>query len=88
MLRGVNKNIIEITDTGNEHFERAILFVRPKAREQDGDTLLMRARDYLAGLRMRRGMLGMHRGTAFAVVKYGSALAAGAGIAALLLLRL
>lgn len=29
MIRGVNKQIIEINETQNEYFEKAILFVRP-----------------------------------------------------------
>jgi hypothetical protein len=29
MIRGVNRRIIEINDTGNKYFERALLFVRP-----------------------------------------------------------
>jgi len=28
MIRGVNRQIIEINDTGNKYFERAMLFVR------------------------------------------------------------
>ena len=30
MLRGVNRQIIEVSETKNEYFERAILFVRPE----------------------------------------------------------
>lgn len=29
MIKGVNRQIIEVTDTGNEFFERALLIVRP-----------------------------------------------------------
>lgn len=29
MIKGVNRQIIEVTDTGNEYFERAWLVVRP-----------------------------------------------------------
>ncbi|MEG0017163.1 MAG: hypothetical protein RSB36_01045 [Hydrogenoanaerobacterium sp.] len=38
MLRGVNKKIIEVIDTQNEYFERAILFVKNgKIEENEGD---------------------------------------------------
>ncbi|MBQ6816786.1 MAG: hypothetical protein IJP26_06130 [Clostridia bacterium] len=30
MVKGVNKNIIEINDTGNEIFEKVILYVKPQ----------------------------------------------------------
>lgn len=29
MIKGVNRQIIEVTETGNEYFERALLVVRP-----------------------------------------------------------
>ena len=30
MLRGINHTVIEVNETGNEYYERAILFVRPE----------------------------------------------------------
>lgn len=57
MIRGVNKNVIEISDTGNDCFERAILFVRSDKQRGEGD-LTAKARRYLSGLRLRRGVLG------------------------------
>ncbi|MBE6827174.1 MAG: hypothetical protein E7514_00995 [Ruminococcaceae bacterium] len=30
MIKGINKQVIEIHDTGSEYFERAILFVKPE----------------------------------------------------------
>jgi hypothetical protein len=53
MIRGVNKNVIEISDTGNDCFERAILFVRSEVRGESD--LSGKAREYLSGLRLRRG---------------------------------
>ena len=32
MLRGVNKSIIEVLETENQYFEKAILFIRPGHR--------------------------------------------------------
>ena len=83
-MKGVNKNVIEITDTGSDCFERAILFVRPGKAEDDGEDLRTRARQYIAGLKMRRRMLRNLR-IGWAVAKYGTVLAAGAGITMLLL---
>ena len=55
MLKGVNKHIIEISNTGNDCFERVILFVRP---DSEGGDMQRRAGSYLAGLRLRPRMLG------------------------------
>ena len=30
MLKGINKQVLEIHDTGTEYFEKALLFVRPE----------------------------------------------------------
>ena len=30
MTKGINKQVIEIHDTGNEYFEKALLFVKPE----------------------------------------------------------
>lgn len=30
MTKGVNKQVIEIRETGNEYFEKALLFVKPE----------------------------------------------------------
>lgn len=51
MLRGVNKNIIEIVETDNQFFEKAILFVRPQAKEQSTDILKVKAMEYLSAVR-------------------------------------
>lgn len=53
MVRGVNQNVIEILDTGNECFERAILFVRSDAKGRDKDSLLRSAREFLSKMRLR-----------------------------------
>jgi len=83
-MKGVNKNVIEITDTGSDCFERAILFVRADKAGGDTEALRTRARQYIAGLRMRRKMLRNAR-LWWTLAKYGSALAAGGAITMLLL---
>lgn len=35
MIKGVNRQIIEVTETGNRYFERALLVVRADCRDQD-----------------------------------------------------
>ena len=34
IIRGINKQVIEINDTQNEFFEKVILFVRPNYNEE------------------------------------------------------
>ena len=53
MIKGVNKQIIEISDTGSKSFERAILFVRPNSRGLDSETLDGYAKEYLSQIKLR-----------------------------------
>ena len=39
MLKGVNRQVIEINDTGSRYFERAILIVRPEFFGESGERL-------------------------------------------------
>ena len=85
MIRGVNKNVIEISDTGNDCFERAILFVRPESIDKGSEHIKRRAADYLSGIRLRpwfhpRGKLVLR------VLGWLAAAGAGALVTALLLL--
>lgn len=48
MLRGVNKNIIEVNDTENQYFEKAILFVRPAHKNKTEEQLRTAATAYLS----------------------------------------
>ena len=45
MIKGVNRQIIEVTDTGNIYYERAILFVRPEYRSSSYEKLNSEASD-------------------------------------------
>ena len=46
MVRGVHKKIIEVSDTQNEFFERAILIVKESFRDEDPERLRQKAGDY------------------------------------------
>ena len=84
MNKGINRNVIEIVDTGSEMFERAILFVRPDGREPEPGALEKGAHSFLSHTKIRRQILPRGRKLAGAV-KYVLAAAAGAGTAVLLL---
>ena len=48
MVRGVHKKIIEVSDTQNEFFERAILIVKESFRDEDPERLRQKAGDYVS----------------------------------------
>lgn len=60
MIKGINRQIIEVTDTQNEYFERALLVVRPGCSELETDCLreqahqLLRTSGGYGGLRLSR----------------------------------
>lgn len=85
MIRGVNKNVIEISDTGNDCFERAILFVRPDSVHREEDILQRRAHNYLSGLKLRPWFYPRKRRWLF-LLGWISAAFAGAAITAAILL--
>ncbi len=80
MLKGVNKNVIEISDTGNSCFERAILFVRPESHQNDSEQLRRKASDYIANLKLRPRFYH-ETGFWFKALKLASAAAVGAAAA-------
>lgn len=47
MIKGINRQMIEVTDTGNEYFERALLVVRPACSDFADEQLRQEARRLL-----------------------------------------
>lgn len=84
MLRGVNKRIIEVTDTGNEYFERAILFLKYEKQNDDEKKIKESACNYLKNVESFQKRKKLNR-FSIAAVKYGSVAALGAVITALVL---
>ena len=39
MIKGINKQILEVTNTDNPYFERVIFFVRPQSAKTDEQLL-------------------------------------------------
>lgn len=50
MLRGVNKNIIEITQTDSQYFEKAILFVRQDQPGRNSTELENQAKAFVSSV--------------------------------------
>lgn len=51
MLKGVNKQIIEINNTGNDYFEKVLFFVRPEYCSLSHRKLETGAQSYMEQLR-------------------------------------
>ena len=85
MLRGVNKSIIEVLETENQYFEKAILFVRPGHSEGDEGVLKTKAREYLAGINYKPSAGRLKKPLVYSALKLGSAAALGATAATILL---
>ncbi len=48
MLKGVSQKVIEVVHTDNRYFEKAILFLRPTAQDEDKAKIKAKAGEYLA----------------------------------------
>lgn len=57
MLRGVNKQIIEINGTDNAFFEKAVLYVRPECCDISDTKLHTGALEFLDGLSVEKNKL-------------------------------
>lgn len=80
MLRGVNKKIIEVIDTQNEFFERAILFVKDgKLLENEGD-IKKNADDFLKKTGTMKLRRLLQRAPVFEALKLLAAAALGAAL--------
>ena len=51
MLRGTNRSVIEINETGNKYFEKALIFVKPEFYEEPRAHLQKEAVDLIRSYR-------------------------------------
>lgn len=61
MVKGVNRQIIEINDTGNKYFERVLLFVSPAQSDTDEKDLYAQARHYVSSLSDEEGRVSLRK---------------------------
>ena len=61
MLKGVNRQIIEINDTGNRYFERVLLFVTPGRSDLPENELQAQARHYVSTLGEEKGRVSLRK---------------------------
>ena len=53
MVKGVNRTVIEINDTGNKYFSRVVFFINPEYSFMPSGKLENRAKEYLGTLDKR-----------------------------------
>lgn len=82
MLRGVNRQVIEISETDCEYFERVLFFVKPECVNVSEGRLKERA-NAIAGKADRPPMTKIVRNKIRAAAYLAGAAVAGAGITAL-----
>lgn len=85
MVKGVNKRIVEVQETGNEYFEKAILFLRPSRTDLEESRLEGEAGRYLRQLGYTPPAVKSWAGrAALAALKFGGAAALGAAAMSLI----
>ncbi len=86
MVKAVNKLILEINNTENEYFEKAVLYIRP---ERAGDSKLSKsAEEYLRRISSAAGKDERNKSTAFLSVLINIAVAALSATATAVILLL
>ena len=83
MLKGVNKQIIEVTDTGNNYISKAILFVNPDKAGYDRDFLIYQAKKYMEQSDPKPKRPSRRSRLLFALLEISAGAAAGIAMACL-----
>lgn len=50
MIKGINKQVVEVNDTGNQYYERAILFLKPEYADLQKEILEKEAKKLLKNI--------------------------------------
>ena len=82
MIRGINRQIIDVQDTGSAYYERAYLVVKPEFASAEQDLLEKEARKVLRDIDAPSGMKRANKKLLWLLRLLASA-AAGAGVMAL-----
>ena len=83
MLKGVNRQVVEITQPENKYFERIVLFVRPEYSGASAPWLRQQAAGALPGEAAPPGRKKRLRPVLGALLRAGLCAGAGAGLLAL-----
>ena len=85
MVRGTNKFIIEISDTGSQVFEMAILYVRENHRLTSGQSLEQHADKYITAVSKNGNLHFIHKAWIIRAVQLCGSCLAGAAAAILII---
>lgn len=85
LIKGINRHIIEITDTDNAYYERALLVLKPEYASAERELLEKEARKVLKGLGAPSSIKRSSR-IFYWIFRLGTAAILGAGITAFILL--
>ena len=85
MIKGINRHVIEVTETDSAYYERALLVVKPEYAQAERDLLEKEARRVLRGMGAPSSIKRRSR-VLYWSVRLGAAAAVGAGVAAAVLL--
>ena len=81
MIRGVNRQVIEITETGNAYYEKALLVIKPEYASAERELLEREARRVLKQMGAPSSVKKSSR-ILFWALRLGGAAAVGAGVMA------
>lgn len=85
MIRGVNKHIIEVVNTENDYFEKAILFVNPNKADAGQREIMHVASDYLGSMEQPVRQKRKSRRVAVSILKLALVFALGVAVTATML---
>lgn len=84
MIKGVNRTIIEVTDTGNVYYERALLVLKPEYASMHRSLLEKEAKKMLMSMKAPSSIKKSHA-VGYWFVRLGAAALAGAFLTYILL---
>ena len=82
MVKGINHHVIELTQTGNKYYEKALLIVKPEYSQSNEVFLEKEAKKILKDINAPSSIKNKHN-FALNVLKFGSAAITGSLITAL-----
>lgn len=85
MIKGVNRQILEVANTENEYFERVIFFVKPEYSNMEENKLNFEAQMYAKGNGKPPKIKRKKMEKIFTVFRFIGAAGAGAGVTALVM---
>lgn len=85
MVKGVNRQVLEIHDTGTEYFEKAMFFVKPEYSTMSEGKLYEKAGFAMRGLSaVPETRKGKNKNKLMLIAKLGAAASVGAAVTAMI----